>query len=953
MKRILALLMFLAFAGSFQMAKAQFLGNGNITASGTGCTTGSGSSTSCVIVAVPQDAATLSFTISGTFSATLQFKVSQDGTNFVAVNAYPPNSTTAVNNTTSPGTWSVGVAGMSAFEVYASSYTSGTAVVAITGSKALAGILLHTGGGGGTGCVPGGAVGVIQASNGLGACQSTALTDNGVSITTSEPLTGSWDFSGASAFKLRVAAGLTTAANGDFGFDSTSGNWHGWNGADVIMAPLAGGFVSGHCGQPTSSTGKWVIADSGAACGTGTGGGSFSLITSGTNTAAAMVVGTGSSISVTGSGTNDATTLGGKTFAAPAAIGSGTPASGAFTTLSATGQFTSTLATGTAPFVVASTTLVSNLNASFLGGATFAAPGTIGGTTPGAAVFTTIAGNFAAHGVLLGEGNGSNIAVAAAGTSGQPFLSGGASADGAYGALNIGGAAITGTLGTGNGGSGLANPTAHSFMVSEGSSPFTLVTSPSVNGDYTCGFNVTASAATDPNCALDGVPVNAQNTNYTLLYSDRASFLRWSGGTTATLTLPAATGNIASNFPFVAGNFNSGNLTVTATSPNTIDGGAAGGSITVLPNWASFAYQDSTPNWFTLRVPTVAAFPTCGDATHALNFSATGIGCQAITATAAAGGSTTQVQYNNAGSLGGIAQWTTNGTTTLTGSSTATLDLSAMLATAGLKLPAAAGAAPTTAGIFSYDTTANRLAFGNGTNTSFPTWITAAPTTLHLAEFNGTSGLVDDSGVATANVVTAASNAAAANQVWTSGGANKTAVATDFPDYKSVPFCVNVNGTAATGVTTSTAVACTARAGTNNKDAFYGPFTTSDSVTFKVHLPKDWDTGTAPSLAVDLASTDTTSGHTVILQAATECAKLDGSTTDDVAFNAAQSLSTVTLNTTANQTWTATLASLTTTGCSAPGIMWVKITRTTDTSTNVELYEADVTIPRRIVMQAN
>lgn len=57
---------------------------------------------------------------------------------------------------------------------------------------------------------------------------------------------------------------------------------------------------------------------------------------------------------------------------------------------SSSGQITSTVSTGTAPLVVASTTNVANLNASSLGGATFAAPGTIGGTTPGAATFTTV-----------------------------------------------------------------------------------------------------------------------------------------------------------------------------------------------------------------------------------------------------------------------------------------------------------------------------------------------------------------------------------------------------------------------------------------------------------------------------------------------------------------------------------------------------------------------------------
>lgn len=60
------------------------------------------------------------------------------------------------------------------------------------------------------------------------------------------------------------------------------------------------------------------------------------------------------------------------------------------TTISASGQITSTVTTGTAPFVVASATNVANLNASSLNGATFAAPGSIGSTTPGSGAFTTL-----------------------------------------------------------------------------------------------------------------------------------------------------------------------------------------------------------------------------------------------------------------------------------------------------------------------------------------------------------------------------------------------------------------------------------------------------------------------------------------------------------------------------------------------------------------------------------
>lgn len=69
---------------------------------------------------------------------------------------------------------------------------------------------------------------------------------------------------------------------------------------------------------------------------------------------------------------------------------------GVFGTGSFTGQVTSTLATGTAPFSIASTTNVPNLNASSLSGATFAAPGAIGGGTPSSGTFTTVSASTSA-----------------------------------------------------------------------------------------------------------------------------------------------------------------------------------------------------------------------------------------------------------------------------------------------------------------------------------------------------------------------------------------------------------------------------------------------------------------------------------------------------------------------------------------------------------------------------
>ncbi len=78
------------------------------------------------------------------------------------------------------------------------------------------------------------------------------------------------------------------------------------------------------------------------------------------------------------------------TWTTPGTIGSATPNSGAFTTLSVTGQFSSSLSTGTAPFAISSTTKVSNLNVDLLDGGDWAAPIAIGTTTPAAGTFTTL-----------------------------------------------------------------------------------------------------------------------------------------------------------------------------------------------------------------------------------------------------------------------------------------------------------------------------------------------------------------------------------------------------------------------------------------------------------------------------------------------------------------------------------------------------------------------------------
>lgn len=117
------------------------------------------------------------------------------------------------------------------------------------------------------------------------------------------------------------------------------------NGATsyVSLTPGTSGYVLQSNG--TGSAPSWV-AQSGIIAGSV----AFNNITSGTNTQAAMLVGSGASLGFTGTGTINASTLLGNTWVSPGTIGSTTANTGAFTTLSTSGLISAngglTLASG-------------------------------------------------------------------------------------------------------------------------------------------------------------------------------------------------------------------------------------------------------------------------------------------------------------------------------------------------------------------------------------------------------------------------------------------------------------------------------------------------------------------------------------------------------------------------------------------------------------------------------
>lgn len=221
----------------------------------------------------------------------------------------------------------------------------------------------------------------------------------------------------------------------------------------------------------------------------------------------------------------------------------------------------------------------------------------------------------------------------------------------------------------------------------------------------------------------------------------------------------------------------------------------------------------------------------------------------------------------------------------------------------------------------------------------------------------GAANIPADSGLVAANVMTAASTATAAKQTCVASGASRTCSYISFPDVKMFPAgtCTNVTAAALWSIGASGVVTC--RAGTNNTSAFIAiTDTASTFAQFLAEIPQDWDSSTRPYIRVQVASTDTTVGHTIIPQIKVSCSAGDGSTTDDVTFNAAHSLSTVTLNATANQFWSTSnvqMNSTDMTGCSAGSMMIVQVGRATDTATQAGFYMATITFPRLLTVQAD
>jgi len=216
-------------------------------------------------------------------------------------------------------------------------------------------------------------------------------------LATFSGITNKYSFFGVGATDIGHFGG-PMETKGPFTFTTDNATDIGAAGATRPRRVYVGTDFVGPIGATTPNSGNFTALTSlsgavNATIGAGTANtGAFTTISATGQITSTLATGTApfSVASTTNVANLNSATLNGATFASPGPIGSTTPSTGAFTTISATGQITSTLATGTAPFSVSSTTNVANLNAATLNGATFAIPGAIGGTTPSTGAFTTL-----------------------------------------------------------------------------------------------------------------------------------------------------------------------------------------------------------------------------------------------------------------------------------------------------------------------------------------------------------------------------------------------------------------------------------------------------------------------------------------------------------------------------------------------------------------------------------
>ena len=122
-------------AGSaFAQNETRPVQRGNLNASSASCTPSNAASTVALTVGPNDSGATIQIG-TGTFSATVSFAVTADGTNWVSTTGSPVVAGAGVTSATSAGAWQVNVTGMSGVCAFVSTFVSGLVPVTVKSSQ--------------------------------------------------------------------------------------------------------------------------------------------------------------------------------------------------------------------------------------------------------------------------------------------------------------------------------------------------------------------------------------------------------------------------------------------------------------------------------------------------------------------------------------------------------------------------------------------------------------------------------------------------------------------------------------------------------------------------------------------------------------------------------------------------------------------------------------------------
>ena len=168
-----------------------------------------------------------------------------------------------------------------------------------------------------------------------------------------------------------------------------------------------------------------------------------------------------------------------------------------------------------------------------------------------------------------------------------------------------------GSVSGGGGGPGTGTMDALAYWSS--TSVLGSLASPTTNGFYVVGFNVTASGAVVPTATLQGVPPNAQTgTSYTIngentTTTDRLKYVTFNNAGAVAVTIPqAGSSGFTNNFAFVTCDIGAGTATYTPTTSTisyTTGTGytSAASSMALTTGQCAFVYSDNS-NWFALQI---------------------------------------------------------------------------------------------------------------------------------------------------------------------------------------------------------------------------------------------------------------------------------------------------------------------------------------------------------------